>query len=274
MASYRLLSTEQMSSISRAWLVEQRPILEGIPQTQGILSNIEAAHKGLAIVVGGPPSKSQQVRELHRRITTKDNRHDNLLRLGYSQCTVLAAYAAANDNSDEEADWFDFRKTLYPNGLRGSMLSYDEQEGAAVLLEKRLDSAMVAKLANVVIHLGGKPETLLSLVQEQINLAKEIAVLARMKGKLEDTEDNSPTAGDLRRARNSWIEASHVLESALRLAVKSQATTQEKADELVKRLHEEEREAVKQYAALKKKEQDEEAAKQASASAEPTKEES
>jgi hypothetical protein len=270
--AYRLLSTEQMSSISRGFLVDHRPVLEGIPQAKGILANIDSAHKGLAIVVGGPPSKSQQVRELYKQCTTKDNRHDNFLRLGYSQCTLLAAFAAANENYDEEAAWFTTRKTLYRNGLRGSILSFEDQEGAAILVENSLDKDLVAKLSGVVIYLGGKAETLLSIVQEQINLAKEIAALDRTRKKLEETEDHSPTAGDLRKARNTWIEATHVLESALRLAVKLQSTTQETVDAILKKLHEAEKEASKQYAAERLKELEAEKAKQASTTPEPLKE--
>ena len=252
MASYRLLTTEKMSSLSQAWLARKE--LAEIPQTNGILANIESAHKGLAQTIGAPPPLNQQLRDLTVKILAKDNRHDNLLRMGYSHFTTLIAHAAANDDAEREAEYHGLRKFIYEKGLGGTVLAFDEQEGAALRLEGRFTEAVKAQLAAIKLHTGPQETTLLAIVGEQIRLAKEIRVLEKQKRILEGAPDDSIKPIDLRRARLAWLEAARALESNLKLAVQARATTPEMVQELLAELHEAEAEAYKEYVERKKQE--------------------
>jgi hypothetical protein len=252
MASYRLLTTEKMSSLSQAWLARKE--LAEIPQTNGILANIESAHKGLAQTISAVPPLNQQLRALTIKIMTTDNRHDNLLRMGYSHFTTLIAYAAANDDAEREAEYHGLRKFIYEKGLGGTVLPFDEQEGAALRLEGRFTKAVKVQLASIKLHTGVQETTLLAIVEEQISLAKEIRALEKQKRILEGTPDDSVKPIDLRRARLAWLEATRALENNLKLAVQAKAATSEKAQELLAELHEAEAEAYKEYVERKKQE--------------------
>jgi hypothetical protein len=239
-----------MTSISQSWL-DRRQEIEEIPQTKGLVINIEGVHKGLALTVVSP-SENQQIREIVNKILSKDNRHDNLLRVGFSHCITLAAYAASKDDDEEENSFLNLRKFLYEKGMGGTVLPYDEQEGVALRLEGRLDATMRARLTGILIQLNGVNVTLLSIVEAQIATAKEIWALEKQRRALEAAPDSTPKPSDLRRARNAWIEAARAFETNLKLAVQAQTTTQEKANSLLEELHKAGAEASKEAAEKKK----------------------
>jgi hypothetical protein len=253
MPSYRLLTIEKMSSLSQAW-IDRRKELEEIPQTNGIMANIESAHKGLAQTIGASPPLNQQIRELTVKILSKDNRHDNFIRLGYSHFGTMIAYAASSDNVEKETEYQNTRKFIYEKGLGGTVLPYDEQEGAAIRLEGRLDKVLRDKLSKMIVQIETEQLSMLSIIEEQIALAKEIRALDKQKRELEGLPDDTVKPIDLRRARLSWLEAVRALETNLRLAVNAKNTTAEKASNLLKELHEAEAEAYKEYTERKQQE--------------------
>lgn len=249
------LSSEKMSSLSKNWVVDRRAELLGVPQTAGIMPDLDAAHKGLQLVIEHPPAPNGEIEVINRILKKKDSRHDALLRLGYYHLGAQLAWALADEDDVAAEEISSLRKRLYPHDLGGTTLGYDEQEGAAILVEGNLEPAK-KRLEEIRLQRNGRESTLLEVVIEQISLAKEVMTLVRQRDALLAKAKESMAPADERKARHAWMEAVRALVSNLRLAVRRGAIKQSSADSLLRELREAEEEER-----LERKKRKEEAAK-------------
>jgi hypothetical protein len=239
------LSTEQMTSISNVWLTESRGTIEAMPSTAALLPDIEATHGDLVIARDTPPP-----------VYALDLTHDRYFRCGYRLIQAQEALAVALEHKDEEARLEALEKLLYPHGLLGTTLSYEEQEGAALLLERSLTDEVKKRLQSISMTMeSGETVHLLAMVEEHTAAAKELGIAERQKKKLQEQESSSsvPSAIDERKARLAWIQVANTLESVVALAVKRKTLPPEAAKVIVGALEEAEAEADRQYEDKKSK---------------------
>jgi hypothetical protein len=258
------LTTEKMTSLSNVLLTELRDKLEKIPQVAAMLPDIEAVHKDLVIARDSPPPINEQLRDLIQQMFALDLTHDRNFRAGYWLVKSQQSIAAALNRELDEAILDALEKTLYPHSLSGTLLKYEEQEGAALLLEKSLDDNLKTRLKTITTTIeGGEVFSLLSFVEQHIDSAKTLGIAERQKKKLQEQEIQStaPSAVDERKARQGWIEVMSGLESNLSLALRRKTATQPDADEILRGLREAEAKADQEHAKQKAKEAEERAAK-------------
>jgi hypothetical protein len=257
--SLRRLTVEKMVALSEAFLGAHQKALEQIPQTAGILVSVVSAHKNLfqmqEQVVTSPPT----VREIYKRQVKLDQQHDNYYRCAYHQLiSLIALYYARGDERRAEL-LTKLRDTIYPHGLAGVNFSYDEEAGAATLMERAMTDELKSLLRGIIVEqTPTETVTLFNVVHLQILLAKEIGTLEQQKKDAITAEQQNPgvTLRDHQRAIDAWINAFRTLERALRLAVQDKRITKEAADSFLKDIRDAEEKADREYLEEKKKAQE------------------
>lgn len=277
MSKFRL-STEQMASLSNAWITDHKNELVGIPQVAGILPSIEDAHEGLVIITKSPPPSSEKLREMTRRQQILDLIHDRSYRVGLRLVQTQTALAVAKNLPETEKQLEILEKTIYPKSNQVPFMSYEEEEGAALLLERTMsEQESVVTLAKQIQTTlpSGESISLLDLIEDHIAAAKELGTLERQKKKLlaESGASQGLTESDAKKARQTWIEMALLLEGALKAALRKGTATQQLVDGVLGPMREAEKEADRERdAERKKREQEKEAEKLAKQTAENSKE--
>ena len=253
------ISTEKMTSVSYVWLNENRTKVEAVPQLASLLPDIEAAHNDLAIVTASPQPANEQLRAAIQRLYDFDEVHDRFLRAGFRLVQTQEALTLALALPVLAADLQRLEKIIYPHGLTGTSLKYEEQEGAAILVEQAMkgDANLEVQLKSISTTLPtGETITLLSCVQEHIKAAKEIGTTERVKRKLQEQEaaPKDPNLIDGRKARFAWVDVAHALERNASLARRRGTATPELIKEILGGLQAAELEADREYAQRKEKE--------------------
>jgi hypothetical protein len=251
------LSTEKMTSLSNVLLTELREKLEKIPQAALVLPELEVAHRELVIARDSPPPVNEQLRLLINQMSVLDLTHDRHFRAGYWLLQSQKLIAIALNRDTDEAILEELSNTIYPHGLSGTSLKYEEEEGAALLLERSLEGEFRSRLKMLTTTFeSGEVFTLLSSVEKHIEVAKELGIAERQKKKLQEQEilSSTPTAVDERRARQGWMEVVSMLEASLSLALRRKTTTQLVVDELLGGLQRAEAQADQEYTAQRAKE--------------------
>jgi hypothetical protein len=257
MSKYRL-STEQMSSISNAWMTEHRASLTALPQVAGIFPDVEDAHNHLVVASKLPLPLEEQVRVISKQQVGVDGQHDRSYRAGlrFIQAANLIAEARGFVPMVKQAS--EVESAVYHKGASGVLLSYEEEEGAALLLEKKIQESVGLQKALTGFEIkfpNGETISLWQLIEAHITDGKELGVLERQKKKLQEAsgDTNATPEGTERKARQSWIEAANLLESNLRAAVRKGSITQQNADAILKPMRDAEEEADKKFADDQKK---------------------
>jgi hypothetical protein len=250
MANLNELSTEKMVTLTHYWIKDERALLSSIPQAAGLLVSFDSLATRLFVVVRQDATPSQQVKDLSKKQSATDKTHDYLLRGGFYQLSALANFASADGDEARASSFLVLRDQLYPDGLGGSLLSFDEEAGAAELLEKRVTGEIKAMLQSIITD---QRITLLGRIQQQIEKAKELRTLDLQKTKAEEEASASaaPSGSDARRVRYEWINATRTLERSLRLAKQGGSLTAEIEQKLLRELRAAQEE-LRQKAAQKK----------------------
>ena len=250
MANLNELSTEKMVTLTQYWSKDERALLSSIPQAAGLLVSFDSLATKLFVVVRQDATPSQQVKDLSKKQSATDKTHDYLLRGGFYQLSALANFASADGDETRAESFLVLRDQLYPDGLGGSLLSFDEEAGAAELLENRITGEIKATLQAIITDQG---VTLLERIQQQIEKAKELRTLDLQKTKAEEEASASaaPSGGDARKVRYEWINATRTLERSLRLAKQGGSLTDETEKKLLRELRAAQEE-LRQKAAQKK----------------------
>jgi hypothetical protein len=259
------ISTEKMTSLSYVWLNEKRGKIEAIPQLASLVPDIEAAHKDMSIVSASPPPANELLRAAIQKLYDLDDVHDQFFRAGYRMTQSQQSLAIALNRPTLSADLEQLEKRLYPHGLTGTSLKYEEEEGAALLVEQVLDDPLKARLKAISATLEtGETFTLLHCVEEHIKTAKEIGSTERLKKKLQEQEaaPKDPNAVDGRKARFAWADVARAMESNAALALRRGTATPEMIKDILGGLQAAEIEADREYAQRKEKEAKDKEAKE------------
>jgi hypothetical protein len=258
MGNLNLLSTEKMLALTQYWTVDERTLLTATPQTAGLLVSLDAAFTRLthAAKRGPAPTGARDIYKKQRRV---DLIHDQLLRGNFYYLTALACYAAAAGDEVAAAMYLALRDQMYPEGLAGTSLSYDEEAGAAEILEKNLSDEVRLKLKGIVITPGSN---LLEKVLSQMEQAKMLRVLEQQKKAAQQTDNALDHANDdERKTRYEWIDTVRTLERNLRLAKRNKNLSQELETKLLQGLRDAQKEAAQKDAEEKKREEEAEKAR-------------
>jgi hypothetical protein len=210
-------TTEQMSSVSAAWLDPQqlRPLFEADDQLKIALPKVQTIHSGLFVYLGEDKLPAELV-ALIEHARELDARHDDLVRGIF---LLLGAMIELAKSDARKTELRALRVMLFPIGIALTLKPYAEEMGAAVLLEKRLKDTEMASLKELRVIENGEEADLLSLVLEMISTAKELGALDR---KIEDEEravegGTGPSRSDAQHARNNWIRMVREVNSLLNL---------------------------------------------------------
>lgn len=249
--SLRRLSIEKKIALSEAFLAAHRATLSQIPQTAGILVSIEASHNGLFRVNDQLSKAPTVVRELYQQQVRLDLQYDHYYRSIYYHLTAIISLYTARGEEDKVVAFTALREFLFPDGLAGVNFSYDEESGAAMLLERSLTDEARQLLKGIRIE---ENTTLLDLLLLQISLGKEIGALEQQKKLAQATEDENPgpTLRDQQRAGEAWINSFRAMAQALRLAVQDKRLTKEAAGVFLREVDEAEEKADREHLAKKK----------------------
>jgi hypothetical protein len=244
--SLRRLSIEKMIALSKAFLEAHRDDLTKIPQAAGILVSIESSHNGLFRVNDQLSKAPAVVRELYQQQVKLDLQYDNYYRSTYYHLIALIALNTARGQESKVKELTALRDFVFPDGLAGVNFSYDEESGAATLLERSLTEEPQQQLKGIHIE---ESTTLLDLLLLQISIGKEIGALEQQKKEAQAAEQTNPgpTLRDQQRAAESWINAFRAMEQALRLAVIDKRLTKEAAKVFLRELNEAEEKADREY---------------------------
>jgi hypothetical protein len=229
--------------------------------------DIEAAHKDLAVVAASPPPVNEQLRAAIQKLDDLDDVHDRFFRAGFRMVQTQEALAIALGQPALQAEIQRLESTIYPHGLTGTSLKYEEEEGAAVLVEQALnnDASIKDRLNRISTTLEtGQTITLLFCVEAHIKTGKEIGTTERIKKKLQEQEaaPKDPNAIDGRKARFAWVDVAHAMERNASLALRRGTATPELIKDILGGLQAAEAEADREYAQRKEKEAKEKSEKE------------
>jgi hypothetical protein len=254
MANLNELSTEKMVALTLYWTKDERALLSSIPQAAGLLVSFDSIATRMFVVVKHELPPLLLAKDLYKRQTATDRTHDHILKGGYYQLSSLSHFAAADGDEARSASFLTLRDQLYPDGLGGSLLSFDEEAGAAELLEKRITDEMRAALKSIVTDQG---VTLLARIEKQIEKAKELRSLEQQKIKAQEEADGAPipSGNEARKVRYEWINAVRTLERTLRLARQGGTINEETESKLLRELRAAQ-EDLRQKAAQRKAEEE------------------
>jgi hypothetical protein len=254
--SLSLISTEKMVTLTQYWIKDERATLEKIPQAAGLLVNLDSLFKRLFVAAESHGAASDTTREIYLRQVATDRTHDQILRGSYYAMTAQSHFLASLGEEDGSKLLLKLRDYLYPDGLSGTSLSYDEEAGAAELLERRLTDDIITQLTHIVAYQDEvRTLTLYDQITKQIALAKELRELEQEKKKAEAAVEANPapSKGDARKIRLEWMDTVRTLERSLRAARRAGNTDEATENKLLKDLREAADDAHKKYTEDKKK---------------------
>ena len=219
------LAPAKLFRISKRWLSEHREMLELFPETKSLIPRLEEVHNGLFLLSQNSGLVSPEVLAVRDVQVRVDLRHDVLLRVGYRYLTILADLS---EEPNEQAVLLSLRDYLFPGGLGMVNGAYDEEAGAAEMLEKNLTPERQTQLKEYQLKPG---YSLLELVKDYIAKGKELGNLEDQKNKL--LKDTGPSRLELHQARFAWIRVARALEANLKLATSDEKILAEVLEDLL-----------------------------------------
>src|SRR5262249_43520156 len=146
----------------------------------------------------------KQISEYQKHI---DVRHDNLIR---GCISMLRAYAYFAETPEESAAYLRIAEELFPLGMDSTTQSYEEEAGAAEMIEQKLTATIQTALEGIPLQ---NKKTLLTQVQEIIERA-------RILGTMEDKKAEAKKAFQaedpkLSEARIFWVRTVNAFLSTL-----------------------------------------------------------
>jgi hypothetical protein len=129
------LTVEQMVVISGDWLGKQKSLLLGISYTAPYVEDLGQVHNSVVAFLPRQSALPPEVQALIDRATVLDLRHDWLYR-GCNRAFETQIYFA--ESGEEAAELRAMQAYYFPRGDSGSLLTYQEESGAALILGERL----------------------------------------------------------------------------------------------------------------------------------------
>jgi hypothetical protein len=199
MSRKRLLS-EEMLSLSAAWIQPQSPAHQAILANQdlaALLPRITAAHNAVS-ATAQPSTDNPRLDEISQEQADIDTRHDDLIRGAHAIFSGIAALLGPHDG----ADFLELRNQLIPDGLASTQKTYRAESGQADQLATRLTPEIRAITNKIRLDPKNTAHTLTHYLDEWIALGKQLGTLEDEKTRLEPA-DITPAKHVA--ARNNWI---------------------------------------------------------------------
>lgn len=203
----RDLSAGEMLSVSAVLLDEAgqlAPLMQNHELLQGPFKVIRQSHEKLLRLHHQVGSNEKRVRELTAQMTGLDNDHDRMARGIYG---VLESFESLANDPLEARQLGELRAVLFPQGRSIGQRSYREQAGVAKQVQERLN--MQYRLLLTDITAGRR--TLLEEVEEWLDKALQISRHEAERAMLNSDDDDGVSAGEVRQARLTWIQAVNAL---------------------------------------------------------------
>jgi hypothetical protein len=205
------ISAAKMFRISKRWISDRRPLLEGLPEGKALLPKIEEAHQGL-LILSNRREDPPELTAIRVNQDGTDARHDIFLRVGFGKLELLIELS---EDPNEKKMLLALRDFLFPGGLLMTTRSYDEEAGAAEMLEQRLKNEPKDQLKEIPIK---RDYSLQDLVNDYISHGKKLGELENQKKALLQNAPEGPSRAEVQKARHYWIRVARALETNLALA--------------------------------------------------------
>lgn len=195
----RLLTPEEMVTISAAWVMADEPgrkALAQFPLLAALLPELERVHQILFELKAKEPSELAALRQREAEV---DAKHDAYVHILYDTLTVIATVAAKAD------ELLKLRDRLFPEGLLHVRKSYRTEVGHAAFVASQADDALRAKLKAVALH----ESSLLDYYDQWQAAAQSLAELEDERARLMKSAPS--VAGELYAARQGWIRVVKLL---------------------------------------------------------------
>lgn len=203
----RDLSAGEMLSVSAVLLDETgqlAPLMQNHELLQGPFKVIQKSHNNLLRLHEQAGSNEKRIRELTTEMTQLDSDHDRMARGIYG---VLEAFEALTNDPAEAQEIGELLTVLFPQGRSIGQRTYREQAGVAKQVQERLN--MQHRLLLNQITAGSR--TLLQEVEDWLNKALLISRHEAERAMLNSDDDDGVSAGAIRQARITWIQAVQAL---------------------------------------------------------------
>lgn len=225
--SLRALSADAMLSISGAWTTSEGAlaIIARHPSLAALRPKIEEAHR--ALVEAASQSRARSLDALSAESDRVDAYHDRKLR---GVVHVLEALADLTEDADEARELVGLSQRLFPRGVRGQELAYNEEGAQAEESASKLDEATRARLSRIATPWG----TLLDDVEAWVAAGRELARLDAERREASREASTSEARATLARARHRWAQAAEAFAAA---ATADDALSGEETDSLVGALY-------------------------------------
>ena len=200
------LTMKMMLNTTERWLTNQafrQQLLDAGPLGAGVLHKLEQAHEPLARIEHERESANAELRELGDRITRLDGTHDAMLRAGYHHCEGLIH---ASQDPELRARFETIQRRLYPLGIAGTRLSYVEEGGAAVVLERSLSEEEWAELDAITLGEQSLGSLVKAWIQAGHALGEAVAERSALRASLR-RDGSASEKLDLRAGRQAWMQA-------------------------------------------------------------------
>jgi hypothetical protein len=230
--NFKALTVEQMNRVSGGWLSpEQRSIVAKVPQLWGMKEDIEEAHADLVIYVPTVQLKSPALIENRAKATEGDGIHDHSVRAAIY--LMLAAKELAK-SPEEAIQLQSLIDDIYPDGFATTGKTYEEESGAAALLQKRLTDEKRA----VLMSLTFRNTNALKIVDASITAGLLLGELETQKRHLEQelAESATPSASEVKRAQYNWIDMAKMVVKHTNRALNKKKLTQKEHDDFLESL--------------------------------------
>ena len=230
---YNALNVEQMNRVSAGWLgSEQQPIIAKVPQLAAIKEDIQEAHQNLALYVPAVVPKSPALLENRNKAKGEDVTHDRKTRAAIHLILAAKVLAETEDTANQLQRVLD---EVFPDGFGSTSKSYEEEAGAADLLQQRLKD----ETRGILKGLTFQGTNALEVVEGSINAGLALGQLEGQKRQLEQeiSEIAVPSAGDAKRAQYDWIDTAKLVVKNATRALKKQKLSQKEHDALLAPLY-------------------------------------
>lgn len=180
-----------------------RTAIEKIPTLAVMLSQLEAAHKGIAAVRVQP--EDPRVQDLSVKEAVVDGRHDDKLRGIHGALTGLALLSNRAQELLQLRDW------IMPEGLAHTQLTYRGEAGHAGILASAITPEIMSRMKTVKLD----DKTLYDIFQEYVALARELGAMEDERARLSPP---AVTPAQAASARYTWVRVMNALIANAELA--------------------------------------------------------
>jgi hypothetical protein len=183
----------EMAVISGPWVMEGTPAhvaIQKVPPLAALEPQLQQVHGAIVAVRA---KDTPQLQALSQEETETDAKHDAYVKLMYNALTVLA------DGAVNGHELLDLRDTLFPEKLNHMRKSYRGEVGHAVVVAKKMDEPLLARLRAVQLH----DKTLFDMYMEWQDTSAKLGKLEEDRAHLSQVMPSA--AKEIATARRNWI---------------------------------------------------------------------